>query len=330
MTSHAASTAVVVGEQMGRLVKSSAALLEGAIGFAHLGIMARTCAALSESDTAVRHFNEGRLLGLARAATVQDFRTICRHAIHGADRELFLAAQEEVRGWRTLTVTNGGDGMVEVAGMFDPEGGAILRTTLDPLARQVGPDDTRAREQRYADALIELCVRAMDRGDVPQRAGQRTHLQVTTTMETLLRLSGPAGELDGGALVAADTVQRMACDSTVTRVLVNAESAVIDVGRSQRVVRGATRRALNIRDKGCRWPGCSRSASWTAAHHIVHWSRGGASDLDNLVLLCRQHHWRVHEGGWSLVRCDDGSLLTHAPPVEHLFRSIAPGLVVYA
>jgi HNH endonuclease len=66
-------------------------------------------------------------------------------------------------------------------------------------------------------------------------------------------------------------------------VLLNSESAVIDVGRSQRVVPGSTRRALNVRDRGCRWPGCTRSASWAAAHHIVHWIHGGRTDLSNLV-----------------------------------------------
>jgi hypothetical protein len=52
-------------------------------------------------------------------------------------------------------------------------------------------------------------------------------------------------------------------------VLLDAKSAVVDVGRSERVVPGATRRALNVRDKGCRWPGCDRTASWTAAHRAV-------------------------------------------------------------
>ncbi|HEY8755920.1 MAG TPA: HNH endonuclease signature motif containing protein [Candidatus Dormibacteraeota bacterium] len=46
---------------------------------------------------------------------------------------------------------------------------------------------------------------------------------------------------------------------------------------------GATRAALNFRDKGCRWPGCDRPASWTAAHHVIHWAQGGRTDLDNLV-----------------------------------------------
>jgi len=84
-------------------------------------------------------------------------------------------------------------------------------------------------------------------------------------------------------------------------------------------VSGPTRRALDARDRGCRWPGCERPASWSAAHHLVHWAQGGTTELGNLVLLCHRHHRMVHEGGWQLVRTDDQRLLT-VPPVP-------PGLV---
>ena len=87
----------------------------------------------------------------------------------------------------------------------------------------------------------------------------------------------------------------------------------VDVGRSERVVPGATRRALNVRDKGCRWPGCDRTASWTAAHHVIHWTHGGLTDLNNLVLLCAHHHWSVHDGGWDLAWAGDRTLLTVPP-----------------
>ena len=201
----------------------------------------------------------------------------------------------------------------------------LLRTALEPLARHAGSEDDRARAQRCADALVELCARSLDVGVVPQRASQRSHIQVTTTLETLLDLVGsPGGEMEYAGVVAGATVQRLACDSTITRVLLDSRSAVVDVGRSERVVPGATRRALNIRDRGCRWPGCERSASWTAAHHVVHWAQGGRTDLENLVLLCTRHHWSVHEGGWQLVRADDGGLLTLPPLPQQVSRARAP------
>src|SRR5439155_131651 len=87
--------------------------------------------------------------------------------------------------------------------------------------------------------------------------------------------------------IAAAAVQRMACDCSVTRVLLSQESVTIDVGRSKRVISGAARKALMARDGHCRWPGCERPASWCDGHHVVHWIDGGGTDLDNLVLLCR-------------------------------------------
>ena len=137
-------------------------------------------------------------------------------------------------------------------------------------------------------------------------------------METLLGLAGaPAAELEFSPPISARAVQRLACDSTVTRVLLGSDSAVIDVGRARRVVSGATRRALNLRDGGCRWPaGCGRPASWTEAHHLIHWVDDGPTDLSNLILLCHRHHMRVHEAGWQLVRTDEGRLLTVPPPVD--------------
>jgi hypothetical protein len=123
--------------------------------------------------------------------------------------------------------------------------------------------------------------------------------------------------------ISSRMVQRLACDSSLTRVLLGADSAVIDVGRSMRVVPGATRRALNVRDKGCQWPGCERPASWSAAHHLIHWCHGGNTDLDNLVLLCHRHHWMVHEGGWQIARDDSGRILT-IPSATYLNRHCYP------
>jgi len=68
---------------------------------------------------------------------------------------------------------------------------------------------------------------------------------------------------------------------------------------------------------------CERTASRSAAHHLVHWIQGGATDLSNLILLCHRHHWMVHEGGWKLARSDDGRLLA-IPPMYDYYRVRAP------
>jgi hypothetical protein len=314
MAAGAAVSAVCVGDNAGNLERSVDGLRDGRVGFAHLGLIASTAEAIGRSPTATSLFDETRLLAKAESTPLRRFRIECAHLRHAADREAFLAAQVDAREWSSLRMRSLTDGGLELTGYLDAEGGALVRTALEPLAARRGADDDRCIQRRCADALAELCAHGLDRGMVPQRASQRSHVQVTTTLETLLDLVGaPAGEMEHAGAIAGATVQRLACDATITRVLVDAASAIVDVGRSERVVPGATRRALNVRDRGCRWSGCDRSASWTAAHHVVHWARGGRTDLDNLVLLCSHHHWLVHEGGWQMARVDDGSVVTMRP-----------------
>jgi len=179
-------------------------------------------------------------------------------------------------------------------------------TAIVPLAQKSGADDDRTLEQRQADALVELA----------SGSGSQAQLQVTSSIETLLGLAGAAAaEMEFTLPVSSSTIERLACDSSIARILLNSESTVIDVGRSKRVVSEPMRRALGVRDGHCRWPGCERPASWSAAHHVVHWIHGGTTDLDNLILLCHRHHRMVHEGSWQIVRGDDGRILTIPPTV---------------
>ena len=115
-------------------------------------------------------------------------------------------------------------------------------------------------------------------------------------------------------------VERLACDCSLTRVLLSADSQVIDVGRTTRKIPTATRRALGVRDRGCRWPGCDRSAAWTSGHHLTHWVKGGPTELGNLVLLCHRHHWLVHEGKWQIARGEDGEYLVIPPQADWFSR----------
>src|SRR5437016_4010003 len=134
----------------------------------------------------------------------------------------------------------------------------------------------------------------------------------------------PAGELEfSAAPIAGATVQRLACDAGATRVLLGPDSAVVDVGRARRLPSASTRRGLAARDRGCVWPGCERPASWTSAHHLQHWAQGGNTDMANLVLVCYRHHWKVHEGGWQLVRGDDPAVL--AVPASPGYVQPVPG-----
>jgi len=317
MGSGAVGDRLAVGEQLNQLPESGQAMVEGEIGFAHLALIARTAIAIADAaGPAKPSFDEIALLEKAREFSVGKFRDFCHHARHVADPEGYAEGEAQGVEARSLTLTAGQGGMVWLRGLLDPEGGAAVRSALEPLARLSGQDDHRKRDRRLGDALVESAHRLLDGGQLPQMATQRPHLQVTTTLETLLGRAGvPAADVEFSPMpISAKAVERLACDCNVTRILLGADSAVIDVGRSKRVINPAQKRALNVRDKGCRWPGCDRPATWTSGHHLVHWTKGGPTDLPNLVLLCHRHHRMVHEGRWQLVKTAGGQLLTVPPP----------------
>jgi HNH endonuclease/Domain of unknown function (DUF222) len=108
-------------------------------------------------------------------------------------------------------------------------------------------------------------------------------------------------QIEDGPVLATETVRRLACDSALVRILTTGSGEVLDVGRKSRVIPPAIRRGLKVRDRGCRFPGCPNTR-FVDAHHITHWADGGATHLDNLVLLCRHHHRLLHEGGYYVVR----------------------------
>jgi hypothetical protein len=187
MSGGAASARICAGQEAEHLGQSSRAMAAGEIGFAHFALIARTSAAVGEC------LDEAKLLGQARKQTIARFHDSCYHARHAADPQ--GCAGDEAQGVeaRSLTFANSDDGMVYVNGMLDKVGGAAVQAALEPLAQRTGKDDDRCRERRVADALVDVCMHSLDNG-APSR---RTHLQVTTSLETLLGLCGaPAAEME--------------------------------------------------------------------------------------------------------------------------------------
>jgi hypothetical protein len=182
--------------------------------------MARTSETVQRSPTS-RPFSEHKLLEEAETYSVARFRRSCDHARHAADPEGYADKECEAVEKRKLEISNPNEeGMVFLRGIFDSVGGAALRTALEPLARKQGTEDDRRRDRRLADALVELSSHAMDSGRLPRRSSQRTHLQVTTTLETLLGLSGArAADMEFSLPISARTLERLACDCSVTRIL---------------------------------------------------------------------------------------------------------------
>jgi hypothetical protein len=105
-------------------------------------------------------------------------------------------------------------------------------------------------------------------------------------------------ELEDGTRVSAESSRRLACDAALLRLVLGAAGTETHVSAKTRTVPLRMRRALEVRDRGCRFPGCG--SRFTDAHHIQHWADGGPTQLDNLILLCKTHHRMLHEGGFRL------------------------------
>jgi hypothetical protein len=229
------------------------------------------------------------------------FVGVTRNFEHRVDAEGALTEANQAHARRYLHLGEPQNGMVRIDGLLDAEGGATLRTALEPFMTPI-KDDDRTFGQRQHDALIELCrQRASGKRD---GAGPRPQLIIRASLDTLAGIPGaPAGELDGGGTVPAATVQRYACDSAVTRITGLGELEH-ELTHATRTIPPSTRRALEARDRHCVFEGCDRPLNWCDGHHLVWWIKGGPTTLSNLALLCRPHHRMVHEQGWTLERQD--------------------------
>ena len=238
---------------------------------------------------------EPMLVEAAVALPAREFRTAIEYW-----RQLAGAEERERRqhDGRHLHVSPLLSGMVRVDGDLDPESGQTLITALrsvqDAWAREDEPDG-RTAPQRRADALVALCRNWLNRPDRPEIAGERPHIVVTVDLETLEGRAGKRSELEDAGPITPEMARRLACDAGVSRVITAGRSEPLDVGRKTPVVSAGLRRGLVLRDGGCRFPGCGRPQAWCDAHHIVHWAKGGQTNLGNLVLLCRPHHRAIHE-----------------------------------
>ena len=198
-----------------------------------------------------------------------------------------------------MTLTQTEDGRVSAALDLDALTAEELLAALDPLCRPVplpdGSPDPRPVGRRRADAFGQIMRTYLSNSQRPMSGGVLPHV-------TLIRpaAAGSVDTLGFGGPVSARTADLIACDSTLTAVLVDHAGIPLDLGRAERLFTPALRKALGIRDRGCAFPGCGRPVSWCDAHHITPWSSGGHTSIDNGVLLCRLHHTAIHHGGWQV------------------------------
>jgi hypothetical protein len=248
--------------------------------------------------------SEESLVDAARTLSVdhlKDVMTRWRHD-HADDadddhQELYLSPTLRGRG--------------RLAGDLNAETTQVLITALravqDAEVRSNDRTDTRSPARRRGDALGEICRQWLDSSGRPTVAGERPHVIVTIDVESLgggengpgAARSAGARLSDVGAISAADALM-WACEAHVTRMITDAASRPLDVGRTTRITPPWIRKALLVRDGGCAFPDCGRPPSWCDPHHVVHWTNGGPTALSNLVLLCRRHHRLMHHKRFSV------------------------------
>src|SRR5712664_3058973 len=247
MSVPSAADRLCVGEQLESLPMVAEALTRGDIGYQSASVICHLRDKLGEKRDCL---DQEQWIGFAREHSVKDLRWLSAHTRYALDPDGFERDTEESYEERFLHISEM-NGMYHLSGVIDPEGGAALKSAVDALAKRRCQDDGRTPKQRRADALTEIVYHAMDEGRLPRRNGVRPHITVTTTLEGLKgELGAAASELEPGLPISSKTVQRLACDGTLSRVL-KADSVVVDVGRATRAISPALHRALKSHHRGC-------------------------------------------------------------------------------
>lgn len=271
------------------------------------------------------------LLAEVASWTPEQLAARARQLRDAIDIEGVAAREEALRAKRYLHLTPQTDGMTRMSGLLDPESAAIVTAAYDAATspRRGGPRfvdasarqradeivaDTRSTEQIAVDTFVQLIALATA-ADPGELLGVRRPPVTVLVTEGDLREQRGAARLEGqSAAVSIATVQRQICEVGVTPVLFDDDGRVLNLGRTQRPFSARQRTALAARDGGCRFPGCERPPSWCEAHHIVPWSRGGTTDVDVGILLCRHHHLLLHNNGWQIARRRGG--FDFIPPAD--------------
>ena len=235
------------------------------------------------------------------------------------------------------------DGTLHLNATLSPDDGRAFLDALETARSQIGeeahecgekggsaepqaeddpaePPEPLLGDVRSNTEALSLLAESFCAHGARERAGPRARLLVHVDAETLTDDRFGSARLEGGPAVSSELARRLGCDGEL-RALVERGRRALYLGRRTRAISPALNLALRERDLGCRFPGCDNHR-FIDAHHIVHWSRGGTTDPENLILLCRRHHRLVHEGGFSVAgnanervvfRNPRGEILKNAP-----------------
>jgi Domain of unknown function (DUF222)/HNH endonuclease len=327
----AAREHVRVARALGSLPGLREALARGELSYSKVRALTRVATAETEE----------RLIAVGRAGTAEHVEMIVR-GWRIMDRKAEAEETTRRHRHRALHVFPDADGMVVIRGRLEPEVGAVVMQALTAAREALyrrrkgdvsaetsvvdGSPEAPTMEQRQADALALVAETALHRGMDPGAPGQRYQVVVHVDAAVLANAEAPGQSvLEGGARVPAGTSQRLACDASRVVMRHDADGRVTEVGARTRTIPPALRRALQHRDKGCRFPGCG--LPFGQGHHIKHWAHGGPTKLSNLAMLCRRHHRAVHEEGFQVERQANGELCFRRPDGRPLLDVPSPPAV---
>jgi hypothetical protein len=312
----AAREHVRVARALGTLPALGEALARGELSYAKVRALTR----VATPET------EARLLAVGRAGPAHHVERIVR-GWRRVDRQAEAREAARQHAGRALYVYQDEDGTVVLRGRLTPEVGALLLRALDAAretlyhrrrANEAVPPATDpaqeapTRAQQQADALALLAEVALHHELDPGAPGERYQVVVHVDAAVLADPDQPGQSgLEDGPRVPAGTSRRLACDASRVVMRHDEDGRVVEVGARTRTIPPALRRALQHRDRGCRFPGCN--VRMGEGHHVRHWAQGGPTELSNLAVLCRRHHRAVHEEGYQIERLPDGELQFRRP-----------------
>lgn len=296
---------VRVGQAMSSLPQLSAAFTAGTLSFD----------SMRELSSVATPEDEHLWLEVAASATGDQLSRICRACRRVADVDSRRHSDEQLSR-RGVWAHHEDDGMLSVRALLLPEEGALLQAALESAMRTEVPppvpadDDGRVAvvppehswAARRADALVAVCEHALAAGDGGLRSDPAALPMVVHVDVGVLTGADPDGRrhLEGGPVLSTATIRKLGCDASVIAIT-ERDGLPINVGRTTRILPRALRRAVQGRDRTCRFPGCAVPARRTHAHHIKEWwADGGTTDLHNLLSLCNFHHHRVHDGTYAI------------------------------
>jgi hypothetical protein len=288
-----------LAQRLARFPGLSAALFEGRVSAAHVRVLVM----LADLDGT----GDGDLVVLGERHSLPQLETMCRAA-----RRLSRPADVEAQERRFVAWRCDDSGTFHLRGRLHGTDGLTVTGLLSLMAQDSNGVDpvTGAHDPfdvRCADALVEVCT-APD-GSPAERGEVVVHAP-------LAALSAPGGGGVGmtweGAVISGDALRRVVCDTRLRWTAEDAAGRAVGIGRRARTIPKWLLGQLRWRDRACRFPGCERTR-WLHGHHLVHWADGGATDLDNLLLLCTTHHRAVHEGGWQVSGHPDRALTFRGP-----------------